>query len=101
MKAVAALLAGLLLSIGVFAASGNAGGATAQATPLLPAAVPVATGSSAAAPGLVDERLRSELATAASRLTSLETSIAKSGEKADQVALRTSTYALYTALAGC
>jgi hypothetical protein len=98
LKAVAALLAGLLLSIGVFAASGNAGGSTAPSAPPSPAATPAVAGASAAVPSIADERLRQELANAASRLTSLETSIAKSGEKADQVALRTSTYALYTAL---
>ncbi|WP_436188456.1 hypothetical protein [Pseudorhodoferax sp. LjRoot39] len=44
------------------------------------------------------EKTRWELSNAASKLTSVESAIAKSTERADQVARRTSRYSLYTVL---
>ena len=45
-----------------------------------------------------DEKLRSELANAASRLASVESAIAKSADRAEEVADRTSRYSLFTVL---
>lgn len=47
---------------------------------------------------LADEEFRRELANVASRLISVESSIASAADRADQVAQRTSRYSLYTVL---
>jgi len=60
------------------------------------ATLPVARAAASAA--AQDKQVRLELANATSRLTSVEAAIAKSADRADQVAHRTSQYSLYTVL---
>lgn len=74
--------------------------ATVASGQALPAATPASSPASGSAiqKQAQDEKLRLELANAATRLAAVETSIAKAGDRADQVALRTSQYSLATVL---
>jgi SAM-dependent methyltransferase len=97
-RTFAAVIVSCLWSGFVVAASG----ASVQQNPLpvagQPTTVPTATAATPILTGVADEPLRLELANATAKLASLESSIAKAGDKADQVASRTSMYSLLTVL---
>lgn len=85
-----------LLLFAVFAnAAGQASVPQADASVSAKAASALAD-SRLAAPG--DEKLRADLAMAVARLAAVESSIAKSADRADAVAMRTSRFSLYTVL---
>lgn len=95
---LATVLASFLWSSFAVAASAPAGQQLAQPFAGLPSSVPAAATASAPVQAVADERLRQELAITTTRLASLEGSMAKAGDKADQVARRTSMYSLWTVL---
>lgn len=86
----------LVLSLWVFLIALTAANALAQPAAIFPASP--ARPSIPAESKLQDEKLRAELTNASARLVAVETSIGKAGERADQVALRTSRYSFYTVL---
>lgn len=92
-----AVIYGCLWSGFVAAASGPTGQQPVIPIGGLPVTAPVTT-ASATLPSVADERLRLELANTTSRLASVEGAIAKAGDKADQVAQRTSRYSQWTVL---
>ncbi len=83
----------------LFAAVANALGQASAPQAGAPSPVEAANasaGAQIAPPG--DVKLRADLAKAVARLAAVESSIAKSAERADTVALRTSKFSLYTVL---
>lgn len=85
----------LLLFAFVVDAAGQASAPQAAASaPVMAASGPVV----AQAAAVTDDKLRAELEMAVSRLAAVESSIAKSADRADAVAMRTSRFSLYTVL---
>lgn len=89
------LLSVAVVTLGLYFASSQS---YAENEPTTPRAVSAVTASAPVAAEQKEDRTNWELANAASKLVSVEAAIAKSTDKADQVARRTSRYSLYTVI---
>jgi hypothetical protein len=93
-QTVRLIVASALIALGT--AAHAAGPSRPQESSIAPSAVPgVSVAASASAQ---DEKLRLELANATTRLSSVDASLTRAADRADEVARRTSRYSAYTVL---